>query len=187
MTCGHCRREIAAYSNFCYFCGNRQEGVAYEQAGSVRRLRRSTTDKVFGGVCGGLGDYLDVDPVLIRVIWAVLAISGIGIIVYLVAWMVIDQAPAGGAPVTLRPASPAGMPRRLRRSATDVKWAGVCGGIAAHLDVDSTIVRLMWAILTVIPGAFVGGFLAYLVAWMVMPGPEPRPSVPTGQPVAHNS
>jgi phage shock protein PspC (stress-responsive transcriptional regulator) len=55
------------------------------------------------------------------------------------------------------------------RSSTDVKIAGVCGGLAEYLGVDSTIVRLVWAILAVIPGGIVGGIVAYLVAWVIMP------------------
>ncbi len=59
--------------------------------------------------------------------------------------------------------------RRLMRSSTDSKIAGVCGGLAEYLGVDSTIVRLVWAILAVLPGAIVGGIIAYVVAWVIMP------------------
>src|SRR6202051_5343250 len=59
--------------------------------------------------------------------------------------------------------------RRLMRSATDSKIAGVCGGLAEYLGVDSTIVRLFWAVLAVGPGGIVGGIVAYLVAWVIMP------------------
>ena len=64
---------------------------------------------------------------------------------------------------------PAFSHRQLRRSATDSKIAGVCGGLAEYLGVDSTIVRLFWAVLAVVPGALVGGIVAYLVAWIIMP------------------
>jgi phage shock protein C len=59
--------------------------------------------------------------------------------------------------------------RRLTLSATDGKIAGVCGGIAEYLDVDSTIVRLIWAALSVVPGGLIGGVLAYLLAWIIIP------------------
>lgn len=59
--------------------------------------------------------------------------------------------------------------RRLMRSATDSKIAGVCGGLAEYLGVDPTIVRLFWAVLAVVPGGIVGGIVAYLVAWVIMP------------------
>jgi phage shock protein C len=59
--------------------------------------------------------------------------------------------------------------QRLTLSATDSKIAGVCGGIAEYLDVDPTIVRLIWAALSVVPGGLVGGVLAYLLAWIIIP------------------
>lgn len=64
---------------------------------------------------------------------------------------------------------PAYAGRRLMRSATDTKIAGVCGGLAEYLGVDSTIVRLFWAILAVVPGGIVGGIVAYVVAWVIVP------------------
>jgi phage shock protein C len=59
--------------------------------------------------------------------------------------------------------------KRLLRSAANSKIAGVCGGIAEYLNVDVTIVRLVWAVLTLIPGCIFGGILAYLVAWIIVP------------------
>src|SRR5215471_5524003 len=72
-----------------------------------RLLRRSTDDKVLGGVCGGIARYLGVDVVLIRLLAVVLAIvgGGAGVIAYLVAWIVIpkDQpvAPPAGQPTAV--------------------------------------------------------------------------------------
>ena len=55
-----------------------------------RLLRRSRDDRVIGGVCGGLGRYLGVDPVLLRIAMVILAIAGGGgILIYLVAWVLI--------------------------------------------------------------------------------------------------
>jgi len=59
--------------------------------------------------------------------------------------------------------------KKLTLSATDSKFAGVCGGIAEYLDVDATVVRLIWVALSVVPGGLVGGALAYLLAWMIIP------------------
>jgi phage shock protein C len=58
-----------------------------------RLLRRSTDDKVLGGVCGGIARYLGVDAVLIRLLAVVLTIAGggAGLIAYLVAWIVIPK------------------------------------------------------------------------------------------------
>ena len=59
--------------------------------------------------------------------------------------------------------------KRLMRSSTDCKIAGVCGGIAEYLEVDSTIVRLVWVLLVIFPVPLVPAVLGYFVAWLVMP------------------
>jgi phage shock protein C len=59
--------------------------------------------------------------------------------------------------------------KQLTLSATDKKLAGVCGGLAEYLDVDSTVVRLIWVALSVVPGGFVGGAIAYFLAWIIIP------------------
>lgn len=58
----------------------------------VKRLYRSKTDKVIAGVCGGIGKYLGVDPVIVRLIWVVLTLCvGAGILAYLLAWLIIPK------------------------------------------------------------------------------------------------
>ena len=58
----------------------------------MKRLYRSRKNSVIGGVCGGLGEYFDVDPVLIRIIWAVsILVGGVGVIAYVIAWIAIPQ------------------------------------------------------------------------------------------------
>lgn len=56
--------------------------------------------------------------------------------------------------------------KKLYRSRTDSKIAGVCGGIAEYFNVDPTIVRL-FAVLTIFFGG--GGVVAYLIAWLIVP------------------
>ena len=58
-----------------------------------RKLYRSNTNKMICGVCGGLGEYINIDPTLIRLIWAILAWSGAGIIAYILAAIIIPQNP----------------------------------------------------------------------------------------------
>jgi len=58
----------------------------------AKRLYRSEDNKVIGGVCGGLGDYFDVDPVLLRVVAVVLFfLNGFGLLAYIVGWIVIPK------------------------------------------------------------------------------------------------
>lgn len=56
-----------------------------------RKLYRSDRDKMLFGVCGGLGEYLNVDPTIIRLVWAILACSGWGVFAYLVAALIIPR------------------------------------------------------------------------------------------------
>jgi phage shock protein C len=71
--------------------------------------------------------------------------------------------------------------KKLYRSRNDRKIAGVCGGFAEYLEIDATLVRVLWLIMAF----FVGwGFLGYLIAWIVMPDePDFVPvAVPSAEP-----
>ena len=61
-----------------------------------RRLYRSRTDSMIGGVAAGLADYLNADPALVRIVWAILVVvtGGAALIVYIVAWIVVPEEPA---------------------------------------------------------------------------------------------
>ncbi|OOG47172.1 PspC domain-containing protein [Rhodanobacter sp. C01] len=58
------------------------------------------------------------------------------------------------------------MEKRLHRSRSDRKLAGVCGGIAEYYGWDPTLVRVAWIVLTLLGGS---GILIYLIMWLVMP------------------
>ncbi len=62
-----------------------------------KRLYRSRHERVIAGVCGGLAQYFAVDPTLVRIIWVLLALSGTGVLLYLVALLVIPEEPRGAA------------------------------------------------------------------------------------------
>ncbi|NMB02066.1 MAG: PspC domain-containing protein [Firmicutes bacterium] len=56
-----------------------------------RRLYRSR-DKKIGGVCGGIAEFFNIDPTVIRVIWAILAFAyGTGVLAYFIAWLIIPD------------------------------------------------------------------------------------------------
>ncbi len=61
-----------------------------------KKLYRSNTDKMIAGVCGGLGQYFGVDPTLIRLIFALLVVFGVGsgVLLYIVLAIVIPLEPA---------------------------------------------------------------------------------------------
>ena len=77
--------------------------------------------------------------------------------------------PFCGAPQHVPSNGPSRTFKRLMRSTSDRKIAGVCGGIAEYFDVDSTFVRLIWVLLILLPIPLVPAFLGYFVAWVVMP------------------
>ena len=57
------------------------------------KLRRPDDDRIIGGVCGGIGQYFDIDTTLVRLAWVLLTLvtSGTGIFIYLLAWLIIPD------------------------------------------------------------------------------------------------
>jgi len=93
-----------------------------------QRLLRNPFDKVIGGVCSGMGNYFDIDPVIIRLIMAVLfLVFGIGFLAYIIAWAVIPAARSreelygmtNGQPVTFHDIS-----RNMQEELEDLKRRG---------------------------------------------------------------
>lgn len=60
---------------------------------SSKRLYRSMDNRLLAGVCSGLGEYFEIDPVIIRIIWIILIIGGYGILLYLLFWLIIPRKP----------------------------------------------------------------------------------------------
>jgi phage shock protein C len=74
----------------------------------------------------------------------------------------------------------ASQPRRpLSRPREDIKVAGVCAGVARYLDMDVTLVRILWVVLSIYPPG--AGILAYFICMMVMPK-DPLPPVTHAEP-----
>jgi len=64
-------------------------------AEGTKKLYRSNDDRWLAGVCGGIAEYFNLDPTLIRVLFILFGlIVGGGLIIYLILWLVIPQAPA---------------------------------------------------------------------------------------------
>lgn len=62
-----------------------------------KKLYKSSTDKKLAGVCGGIAEYFDIDPTLIRLAWVLFsALGGSGVLAYIIAAIIIPEAPAGG-------------------------------------------------------------------------------------------
>ena len=61
---------------------------------NMKRLYRSRTNKVVAGVCGGIGEYFNIDPVIPRIIFLLVALpGGISILVYFIFWLLIPKSP----------------------------------------------------------------------------------------------
>ena len=58
-----------------------------------KKLYRSKTDQKIAGVCAGLAEYLNIDPTIVRVIWALVALCGAGVLAYIVCALVIPEKP----------------------------------------------------------------------------------------------
>lgn len=157
----------------------------YTQTGKKKRNRlyRDSSDKVLGGVCSGLANYLNVDPAIIRLLFAIITFGGFGtgLIIYILFWIVLpeqDQEKYGG--------------KRLFRNPEERVLGGVASGIAAYAGKEPYMVRLIFAaplllniLLSVLSwpffhggavfpnlvfGSLTGTFiLAYIVLWIVLP------------------
>ncbi len=59
-----------------------------------KRLYKSRTNRMLSGVCGGIAEYLNLDPTVVRLLCAILGCSGTGIIIYIIAAIVMPEAPS---------------------------------------------------------------------------------------------
>jgi phage shock protein PspC (stress-responsive transcriptional regulator) len=127
-------------------------------------LKRLPAEGRIAGVCAGIASYLDADPTLVRLAWVALSIvPGVligGLVAYVVAWLFLPAGQRDNAGYS---------GKALLRSTTNRQVGGVCGGIAEYLDMDTTIVRVLWVVLSIYPGAVIGGVLAYSIAWLTIP------------------
>lgn len=57
----------------------------------MEKLYRSNTDHKIAGVCGGLGEYFKIDPIIPRIIFVVLLLGGIGLLAYLLMWIFVPK------------------------------------------------------------------------------------------------
>ena len=92
-----------------------RETASAENARSVKRLYRSRRERMVGGVCGGLAEYVGTDPTLVRIAFVVLSfVGGWGIIAYIIGLIVIPESPG--------PAVEEGMKEEHRRRSSGFIW-----------------------------------------------------------------
>lgn len=146
------------------------------------RLLRNSDDLLLGGVCSGIAHYFDIDPSVVRVLFAVFALSGWAILLYFLLWIIVPAAKLGAF---------AG--KRIYRNVDTKILGGVASGLARYFSIDVTIVRLIFIspiIINILFGVFtfpffiigfwipniifqgsISGtfFLAYLLLWIILP------------------
>ncbi|MBD0278647.1 MAG: PspC domain-containing protein [Flavisolibacter sp.] len=173
---------------------NTTTGAAYDQTsgtytGSQKkrfrgRMYRDSSDRILGGVCAGIANYMNVDPSIVRLLFAIITFGGFGfgIFLYILAWIIL---PARDLETYVG--------KRLFRNPDDRIIGGVCGGLGAYFNKEAWIFRLVFAaplliniLISVInsvfntfrgpdlPNIFVGSFtgtfiLAYIILWIVLP------------------
>ena len=147
------------------------------------RLYRDETDKILGGVCGGLASYLRIDPTIVRLVFALVAFAGGGgILLYILLWVILPSRQLNNTSST----------KRLYRNPEEKVIAGVASGIASYFDIAVWIPRLIFALPLVtgivtsivrktfwfdgdpFPGIVFGSFggtlfVIYAVLWAVIP------------------
>ena len=147
------------------------------------RLFRDTSDKFLGGVCSGIANYLNVDPAIVRILFAIITFGGfgLGVLIYILLWIILPPKDLDGF---------AG--KRLFRNPEDKVISGVSGGLAAYFGRETWVIRLLFAapiILNIIFGSLSWPFfhdgsflpnivfgslsgtfvLIYIVLWIVLP------------------
>jgi phage shock protein PspC (stress-responsive transcriptional regulator) len=155
----------------------------WQYASDGRRLFRADNDKILGGVCAGLANYLRLDPAIVRIAFVLLTMTwGAGPLLYLILWMIL---PTRSLPAAVR--------KRMYRNSDDRVIGGVASGIAAYFHIEVWIPRLIFILPLVLevvasilrhtwspwghwtgPAFFTGGlagtlFVTYIVLWIVLP------------------
>ncbi|MGQ0738028.1 MAG: PspC domain-containing protein [Bacteroidota bacterium] len=157
---------------------------SYTEKKSKSRLYRDTNDKFIGGVCSGIAAYLNVDPTIVRILFAIISFGGFGFgfLAYIILWIVLPPKDLEGF-----------VGKRLYRNPDDRIIGGVAGGLGAYFGKSVRAIRLIFAapiLLSILVGvinamthdydfdiAWNIGFgslsgtfiIAYLVLWMVLP------------------
>lgn len=128
----------------------------------MKRLYRDRWDRKVGGVLGGLGQYLNIDPTLLRLAYVFLAIlTGLLplIVAYLIAWLIMPDGPK----LFVKPKY-----KKLYRSRKNRKISGICGGLATFTKIDATLLRICLVVACLMTGVFPLIF-AYFAGMLIIP------------------
>ena len=128
----------------------------------MNKLLRSRSDRKIAGICGGLGNYLQIDSTVIRLLfgffWILTGIVPLTL-AYLIAVIIIPLEPIGSETLPHR---------RFYRSRKNKMIAGICGALAETWDVDPSVVRLLTVLLCFLTG-FLPLAIIYCIGWAIIP------------------
>jgi phage shock protein PspC (stress-responsive transcriptional regulator) len=105
------------------------------QATYHKRLYRDEQNKVLGGVCSGIANYLSLDPILVRILWILL--FGISFVAYLLLWIAVPSSSEKEV---------GGVRKRLFRDLDHKVIGGVCSGLSKYFGVKVLVIRLLFLI-----------------------------------------
>jgi phage shock protein C len=89
MYCNYCGKVIQDDANVCAYCGTRV-GASLAR----KRLLRPRQGRKIAGVCLGFAEYFDIDVTVVRLTWLIVSfMTGIGLLAYPIAWVVIPEEP----------------------------------------------------------------------------------------------
>jgi phage shock protein PspC (stress-responsive transcriptional regulator) len=125
----------------------------------MKKLSRLVGDRKIAGLCAGLGEYFDIDPVIVRLFFVFsVFFGGLGVLAYVIMWVLVPQGDDSPAERAARP--------RLRLSSSDRKIAGVCGGLGEYFALDPVFFRVGFVLLAFTCGI---GLFLYVVLWLLVP------------------
>jgi len=116
-----------------------QEQLSDNENDQHKRLYRDEQNKVIGGVCAGIANYLKLDPLLVRVLWILL--FGISFFAYVLLWIAVPNTSASQV---------GGIRKRLFRDLETKMIGGVCAGLSKYFGVRVGIIRLLFLIPTLL-------------------------------------
>lgn len=130
-----------------------------------KKLRRDPYDQSLGGVCSGLANFFDVDPVLVRVLFVVLLVAfGGGILLYIILWISVPL--AKGEDAFAMRMHKESKTKKLFRDNDSRVVGGVSSGLANYFALDVVWIRVAFIIALFVFGT---GFWLYVILWIIVP------------------
>ncbi|HEU5165067.1 MAG TPA: PspC domain-containing protein [Chitinophagaceae bacterium] len=174
-----------SYASTASSAGSSQQSTQSQAPPRAKRgLYRDTSDKFIGGVCSGIAAYLNVDPAIVRILFAIITFGGFGLgfMAYIILWIVLPAKDVEGY-----------TGKRLFRNPEGRMIGGVCSGLGAYFNKSAVGIRLIFLapiLLNILINMF-NGFggrgnfiffpnivfgsltstfvIAYIILWIVLP------------------